>query len=207
MHAVKHLIIDGYDIDIGVYPVLVDPEGTKKAIAQDLNIPMDDVSSLEDLGHYIEQYAVYPRPMLGELYITDNEAEEIKFKLASLEEHERLTRDGKKIPDWSKTKYYLKTGDTWTESEITAIGVELPEGAVLPGALTPEQQTEIAVQKEAERIAALDPEAKDAEKQARLNALADEADRLSRRAQIRGEDFDAAAWYRENKGPIEEKYA
>jgi hypothetical protein len=72
--------------------------------------------------------------------------------------------------------------------------------------LTAEQQTEIAEQQESERIAGLTGEQKATEKQARLDALAEEADKLSRRAQIQGRDFDAAAWYAEKRDEVEAKY-
>jgi hypothetical protein len=77
----------------------------------------------------------------------------------------------------------------------------------LPADLTEAQRTEIAAQKEAKRIAALTPEAKETEKEARLDAAADEADRLERRAKIQGKDFDTAAYYAEKQSEIEAKYA
>jgi len=51
------------------------------------------------------------------------------------------------------------------------------------------------------------PEEKAAAKQAALDALADEADRLDRRAKIQQQAFDPVAWYREHSSTIEEKYS
>jgi hypothetical protein len=138
-----------------------------------------------------------------------SEAEEADLvpKHAALKEHEALTLSGEIIPEWRGTEYHLKTGGTWAKAKIEHINEELPEGAVLPDDLTADQRAEIAAQGEAERIAALDPEAKEAEKQAMLDSAADEADRLERRAKIQGKDFDTAAWYAEKRDEIEAKYA
>jgi hypothetical protein len=207
MESVRFFEANGFNVVYDVSPVSIDPEKTRSAIAQALDISPDDVSALEDLEGLIGQYAAYPQPGPGELHVSDDEGGGIKSKLAALGERQRLTLEGETIPDWMGTKYHLKTGDTWTEEEIAAIGEALPEGAVLPDNLTAEQRAEIAEQREAERLAALSPEEREAEKQSRLDALADEADRLSRRAQIQGNIFDTVAWYQEHKGPIEEKYA
>jgi hypothetical protein len=206
MKSIRFSEVNGYNVIYGVSPVSIDPEETKAAISNALKISMDNVLSLDNLDHLIEQYAVYPRPGPKEYYVNDDEGSEKESGLATLGKHERLTLEGEIIPDWVGTKYHLKNGDTWTEAEIKAIGEALPVGAILPDDITAEQQAEIAAQKEAERIAALDPEAKEAEKQARLDALADEADRLSRRAQIQGAEFDAIAWYQEHKSSVEAKY-
>jgi hypothetical protein len=150
--------------------------------------------------------AVYFPPQEGEKHLSPAEEADLAGKWAALGEHEALTLTGEIIPDWRGAEYHLKTAGTWEKAKVERIGETLPEEAILPGDLTADQRAEIAGQEEAGRIAALDPEAKEAEKQARLDALADEADRLSRRAAIQGTEFDAAAWYRERKGPIEEKY-
>jgi hypothetical protein len=207
MKSVRFSVTNGYNVVYGVSLVSIDPEETRIAISAALKIPVDDVPFLENLNQLIEQYAAYPQPGPGELHVNDDEGASVESSLAMLGKHEKLTLEGEIIPDWVGTKYHLKTGDTWTEAEITTIGEALPGGAVLPDDLTTEQRAEIAAQKEVERIAALDPDAKEAEKQAQLDALADEADKLSRRAAIQGKDFDAAAWYQERQGSIEEKYA
>jgi hypothetical protein len=157
--------------------------------------------------------AVYFPPGPGEKHLGPAEETLLTEKWAELrqeqqeQKHRVLTLAGEVIPDWRGAEYYLKTAGTWAKVKVEHIGEPLPEGSVLSDSLTPEQRAEIAGQAEAERIAALSPEEKEAERQARLDALADEADRLDRRARIQGSDFDAAAWYRENKVPVEAKYA
>ena len=83
----------------------------------------------------------------------------------------------------------------------------LPSGAVLQENLTPEQQKEIAEQQEAARIVAMSDEDKEKVKQAALDALADEADKQARRAEIQKKAFDPIAWYSERAGAIEVKYS
>jgi hypothetical protein len=207
MKTIRFFELNGYKVIYGVSEVEIDPEKTRTAIAEALGVEYEDVPLLKKFNQLVEQYAKYPEPGPGELYVSDEEGVEAAAKVVGLEQHTRLTVEGETIPDWIGTKYHLKTGDTWTEAEIANIGEGLPDGAVLPEDLTADQRAEIADQKEAARIAALSPEEKTKELQARLEALADEADRLERRAKIQGMDFDSAEWYREHKEPIELKYA
>jgi hypothetical protein len=150
---------------------------------------------------------VYFLPGPGAVQASDEEAAPLEAKFAALQEHEKLTLQGSVIPDCRGVEYWKKTGGKWVKAKIEDIGVSLPAGSVLPEALTEAQRSEIADQENAARIAALSPEKKAAEKQAALDALADEADRLERRARIQGGDFDAVAWYGEHKTSVEAKYA
>ena len=150
--------------------------------------------------------AYFP-PGPGVLQVNGEEAAPLETKLAALTEREKLTLEGEVIPDNRGLEYWKQTGGVWVKTKIEDIDVALPAGSVLPEALTQAQQAEIANQQDAARIAALTPEQKTAEKQAALDALADEAARLEKRAQIQGNDFDAAEWYAEHKTPIEAKYA
>jgi hypothetical protein len=154
-----------------------------------------------------EEAVVYFLPNPGEKHLSPAEEADLAAKWAALQEHEALTLEGEIIPDWRGTEYHLKTAGVWTKAKVEHIGETLPEGAILPDDLTLSQRTEIAAQDEADRLAALEPEEREAEKQARLDAAADEADRLSRRAAIQKKDFDAAAWYGEKSAEIEAKYA
>jgi hypothetical protein len=151
--------------------------------------------------------AVYFPPGEGEKHLSIAEETDLAPKWAALQEHEALTLAGEIIPDWRGTEYRLKTAGTWAKDTLEHIGEALPAGAVLPDALTEAQRAEITGQEEAARVAALTPEAKAAEKQAALDAAADEAGRLSRRAAIQGAAFDTAAYYAEKRAAIEEKYA
>jgi hypothetical protein len=200
-------IIDGIEIVTSVRECNIDPEATKRNIAEDLGISIDDVLLLPNFEELFYQYADMIEPGPNSKTTSDEAGTLIQEKLTALEAHQVLTTDDEIVPDWRGTKYWLKSDGTWHEEAITAIGVPLPENAVLQDNLTAEQHTEISAQKEALRIADLDADKRAAELQDALNALADEADKLSRRAQIQGTTFDAAAWYQEHKASIEAKYA
>jgi hypothetical protein len=210
MKSVRFIKIDNYKQVLSIKKRQIDPERTKLAMMEALKITEDVLLAHENLEELTEQYAVYPEPLPDEAVFEDNDDRiiELESKIAGIGEKQILDLDSKKvIPDLRGTKYHFKTNDVWVEAEITTVGISLPDGAVLPERLTPEQQTEIAEQKETERIASLSPENKTAEKKALLDALADEADHLARRAAIQGTDFNAVTWYQEHKGSIEEKYA
>jgi hypothetical protein len=153
-----------------------------------------------------EECAIYFPASEGAKILSEAEEADLVPKRAALKEHEALTLSGDIIPDWRGTEYHLKTGGTWEKAKMEHINEELPEGAALPDGLTADQRAEIAAQGETERIAALSPEEKEAEKQARLDAAADEADRLERRARIQQADFDSSAYYAEKKAEIEAAY-
>jgi hypothetical protein len=149
----------------------------------------------------------YFSPGPGAVQVSDDEAADFETKLAALKEHEMLTLEGEILPDYRGVEYWKKQGSAWVKTKIEEAGVPLPQGSVLPDNLTEAQHTEIDAQKEAARIAAMTPEQKAAEIQTALDALADEAARLEKRAQIQGGEFDAASWYAERKAPVEAKYA
>jgi hypothetical protein len=200
-------IIDGFEIVTSVSNCQIDPEATKQAIAENLGIPLDEAVFLPNFSDLYYQYAktMLPGPTAKE--VSDEDGTVTEEKLAMLAEHEKLTTEGAVIPDWRGTQYYIKNGGAWKQEEIKAIGEVLPEGAVLPDNLNPAQKSEIAAQKEDERIASLTADKKASEKQNKLDAAADEADQLSRRAKIQGKAFDSASYYAGKRDEIEAKYA
>jgi hypothetical protein len=124
-----------------------------------------------------------------------------------LKEHEKLAIEGAVIPDNRGVEYWRKQGGAWAKTKIEDAGVPLPPGAVLPESLTETQRAEIAAQEEAARTAALTPEQKAAEMEARINAVKREAALKKTEAEITGEEFDAKAWFNQQKAEIEAKYA
>ena len=157
----------------------------------------------------------------GEL-IDDTAANALREKLNARGPHRALLDTGEYIDDYRGVAYWIQESGQWLQGTVEQIGIPLPAGAVLPNELTPEQRQEIAGQQEAERRAALTPEEKAAELQARLDAVADEAARLEKRDQIQRQAeknsgqsgmlatkpvFDAADWYSQRKSEIEAQYA
>jgi hypothetical protein len=210
MGQYMHIIfqqIGTYKVFLGTAKPSIAPKETEEAIAKALDIPAEQVMYREDLDQLIRQYAVYPPLGEGRIAVSIEEAAALDAKYKVLGEHKRLTVEGQVIPDWVGSEYYRKNGAVWTKGKVEAIGVPLPEGAVLISDLTADQHQEIAGQQESARISALSDEEKAKELKARLDGLADEADHLERRARIQGTPFDAVAWYQEHKAPIETKYA
>ncbi|GHV42749.1 hypothetical protein AGMMS49546_22450 [Spirochaetia bacterium] len=122
--------------------------------------------------------------------IEDEETEEIKEKLAAIFEkgektsdgkieinsaHEVLRDEGDAIIDYRGAEYWLKSDGIWGKGKILNIGVPVPADAVFPDALTKEQQDEINVQQEADRIKGLTPEKRVSESESALNAAKAEA--------------------------------
>jgi len=139
--------------------------------------------------------------------IEDGVAEQLQQKLDAMGKYQQLLDNGEYDPDYRGVEYWVQKSGKWEKDKIEEIGIKLPAGAVLPESLTQKQQVEIASQQEAQRIAGLTTEEKVAEKQVALNNLADEADKLDRRAKIQQQIFDPIIWYREQAGAIEAKYA
>ena len=71
--------------------------------------------------------------------------------------------DGVPIVDNRGAAYWTKSGGAWAQTLVTCIGVEIPSGAVLQADLTDGQRAEIAEQFEAERVAGLSDEQRQAE--------------------------------------------
>jgi hypothetical protein len=199
--------IDDYNVITAIGEAASDPAATIKAIAAVLGISSKQVIQHSDYEQLFSEYTVYFPLAPGEKLLDPEEEADLTSKWTVLREHEALTIEGEIIPDRRGAEYYLKTDGVWAEGKISVIGKALPEGAVQPDNLTEEQWKEITKQKEAERIASLTPEERAVELKNKLADLADEADHLSRRANIQGNEFDAVAWYQEHKVPIEEEYS
>jgi len=155
---------------------------------------------------YMENAVPFPCGT-GQRRLEDSEYETLKASFDSLGEHDRLMFTGEVIPDYRDTEYWIKKDNKWEKKKIEHMGEALPKKAVLADKLTPEIQAEISAQQEAERIAAMSADDKAKAEQAALDALADEADRLDRRARIQGKAFDPIMYYNENRQAVTAKYA
>lgn len=80
----------------------------------------------------------------------------------------------------------LNPGDIWSWGE---------SGTLSDPTLTDDQRAALAGQAEIDRIAALSSENQAIELEARLDSLASDADARQRKAIIRGQAFDAQAWF------------
>lgn len=172
-------------------------------------------NSLTDLGKALDakraslmaEHSIYCTPHPGEAFCTE---EQYAAYQAAEKPGYRVKLDGTAIVDNRNAVYWLKTKGTWTQTVITCLGVEIPDGAVLQSALTDDQRTEIATQMQTERVAALT----DAQKLAEAQSVQQSA--KSKVVQVAGEvsagiseqsALDAAkAEYQATLAEINEKY-
>jgi hypothetical protein len=204
--------IDGYTIIRGFDVCPVDPEATKAAVENEIrgNHTLSG-ANLENLFNTHVVYSANAGP--GRKLISEAEYTTRRAAFDALEEHQLLTEELEVIPDFRNTEYWQKPEGRWEKIKIVRPGVTIPADAVLPDALTEAQRMEIAAQEGLDRIAALSPAEKEAEKQARIKAVIHEAVIKKQEAELEAEvndtplTFDPVAWVREQKEEIEALYA
>jgi len=127
---------------------------------------------------------------------------------ASMGEHQKLLIDGENyIADYRGVEFDIKRSGKWKKEKIEKLGVPLPKGAVLQESLTVEQRAEIAVQREAERVAALTPEKRAEELEAKLDAAARETNLKALDMELRGKAFNKQDVFLQKKQELEAIYA
>jgi hypothetical protein len=119
----------------------------------------------------------------------------------------QLTDSLEYIPDFTGIEYLIKENGEWDKRIVEDAGIPLPEGSVLPDAMTPGQRDELQAQNERNRIASLSAKEKADEKVKSLASAKTEARVKKEEAEIADEAFDAKAWYQNRKAEIELKYA
>lgn len=206
MKYAKIEVIDAYKlITPPLADVPIDPEATKKAINQ--KYP-EKKFTFEEYTAEVAENKVYANLGSGVKILTRQEEISLQEKIDALEEHQRLTEQGKIVPDYKNVEYWEKNTQSgrWSKQKIESIGVSIPEGIVYLDRLTADQQKEIAHQTERDRIAGLTIEQKAEELQRRLDALADEAIRLRERARLQKKEFDDIVWYEAEASKIQTEY-
>jgi hypothetical protein len=198
-------VIDGYEVVVHARERTRDPVETYKYVRE--KFPNAKADEIERLFEEHKQYAPLQK---NEKPLQDNTCHQLQEKLTSLGKHEILLTDGTIIPNYNGNEYWKKKDGRWIKDKIQNIGMPIPAGAILVDELNSEQYAEqyqeITKQTENERIAGLTKEEVAKELQSALDALADEAARLEKRAQIQRNVFDPVAWYEEEKQKIQEKY-
>jgi hypothetical protein len=204
--------VDGYSLIRGFDVCPVDPEATKAAVKEQISKNPDLAQG--DLGTLFETYAVQSvNTGPGRKAIDEDDGVAHKEKFEALGEHRRLTKDLETITDFRDSEYWQKQDGRWEKTKIELIGEIIPSDAFVADTLTAAQRAEIAVQEKADRIAALSPEDKAAEKQAQIKAVIHEAVIKKQEAELEAEvndtplTFDSVAWARERKSEIEAIYA
>jgi hypothetical protein len=197
-------IIDGYEIVTAVSFPAVDPEATRRKVSFVLseNPDLKNTKTGEEL--YAEN-VVFAHCGPDQRIVEDREGDGLQAALENLGDHEKLLSSGEPVADWRNVEYWVKN-QAWEKQKIELLGEKIPVNGVLPENLSTSQQREIGEERDVQRIAALTPEARAAEKQERLNAAKREATLLKSDADIAGEEFNAAAWFQAKKTEIETKY-
>ena len=142
--------------------------------------------------------------------ITQEQKDELTRAFALLEPGQLLTVDGHVLTDRRGEVYWYKDElEQWIEVVIKALDDEIPAGAKSDGALTYKEKDEIAEQKEVARIAALNDEDREREKQALLDDAPNQA--VTKRSQYEIEKradplSDAQKWLTERTEWIENRY-
>ena len=204
--------IDGYSVIRGFEECPVDPQATRMAVQG--MIALNPGLAAENPETLYETYAVKSRNFLpGRKLVSEAHYETRRQMFDTIGPHQLLTEALEIIPDFRGVEYWQKTADRWDSHKIEHIGETVPAGAVLSDALTGDQRLEIAVQKEADRIAALSPQEKEAEKQNLIKAAIHEAAMKKQEAELEAAvndtvmTFDAVAWAQAKKSEIEARYA
>jgi hypothetical protein len=204
--------IDGYSIIRGWEDCPTDPEQTRAAV--EAAVQKNPELAKMDLEKLFEMYEVLSENLgPGKKHFTEADDGVLEGKFDTLQEKQLLTETLEVVADFRGVEYWKLENTRWSKIKIEHIGETVPSGAFLPEALTGEQQAEIAAQGEADRIAALSPDEKEAEKQAKIKAVMKEALARKQEAEFEAEvndtpmEFDSVAWAQEQKAQIEAKYA
>lgn len=156
------------------------------------------------------QSAEYFEPRGGETLVPAVKADALKKQADALGEWERLCVDGSVIIDKRGVKYWIKETGTWIKKDIFKINVDIEPGGKMYSDLSEIEKQEIGDQLETERINALSPAEKTAEKNNIIDGLAGQAAMMKSKLEIQG---DAAAlkksqdWYNTEVAKVETKYA
>lgn len=205
MKVIGFLEIDEYKIITAIEEVSADPEATKAEIAKQENIDIDSVVELDNYEELFERYKVPFHLKPNQIRLDDPDAEILEEKKAGLNQNQLLLVTGEILANYVGTEYWRQVNGKWEKQKIERLGEE-PAGPTQEE-LSPEQQEEIRAQEEESRICCMSPEERAEALQRELDALADEAARLEKRAQIQGNVFDTAAWYQEHAAAVREKYS
>jgi hypothetical protein len=216
MKIIGFIEVDGYQIITSANDASADPEATKAEIAKQEGVDIELVLELDNYEELFEKNKVYFRPGPNQINMEDPEADPLIEKFKGLNKNRLLTLSGETVLNYIGTEYYLLENGKWKKIKIEHVG-EIPYGPTQEE-LTPEQSEEIMAQEESERkakaqeeekkrICCMTPEERDEALQRELDALADEAAKLEKRAQIQGKVFDPITWYQEQAAPVREKYS
>jgi hypothetical protein len=146
----------------------------------------------------------------GVVQIDDATERSLKGKLEALAPGYKLLFDGSTLVDHVGEKYWTKTIDTWAETTIDELGVDVPPGSFKYFDLSTADRAEVDYQIDRDRIIALTPETRADERDQKLEeALAASAQKRGELEITGHEDPLGAAqdWYNAQVAEINTLYA
>jgi hypothetical protein len=160
----------------------------------------------------IAKNAVYFDPGKNEEIIDPAEMVDLINKSGEIPAGCILCRDGSYIEDNRGKVHWVKSSGKWAKTTIGKLGDKLPAGEIWETDLDDAQKQEIADQLESERLIALSPTEKTAEKDSIIEGLALQAVTMRSKLEIQGTSESAALtqsqdWYNAEVALIETKYA
>ncbi len=158
----------------------------------------------------IIEHAIYFIPTPGEEIIKDSKAENITKKMIdALQSGKLLDKNLDQIDDYRGKIFWKKVNSKWEKSDINKLGEVPVIGAIEDKNLTDAQRIEISAQMEIDRIAAMKPAEREAEKLAVITGLKSRAAMMKVELDIDG-DLKALKksqdWLKIEIAKVEKKY-
>ncbi|MDR0454520.1 MAG: hypothetical protein LBH05_06900 [Deferribacteraceae bacterium] len=198
METITFVEVENYQIIASINTASPDPEETNTKV--DAVIAKNpDILLRKTREELLTENMVFARLGQGQKNVDDDEGKKLEGIFDKLDQNEKLLLSGEVIADLRNTEYWIKQSGVWSKQKIERLGEALLPKAVLPEKLSQIQQSEIAEQTEAARLADLTPDQKTEEKEAALTAAKQEVRRLKEEAEIADEPFDAKAEYQLRK--------
>lgn len=152
------------------------------------------------------EHAQYLSPTVGEMILDDAGYAKLSAAAAKASKTQKVCMDGTTVDDYRGVTFWTNDG-RWTKSMISDLGETVPSTGLLDSALTADQRTAIAAQDEADRVAALSPDARLAEAKAAQTQAQANAAQAANVAAITGVAVDAKGQYADALSAISAKYS
>lgn len=163
----------------------------------------------------MQENAVYQETAKNQIDITKNQYDDYKIKLISIRQYYNDTKKRRflvstgDIIDDNRGRVVWEKDDKWKKRTLQFLSDVKESLEIWETELTEEQKQEIAAQVENERIAALSPEDKEAEKNAVIDAALKESVQMRNELEIKDETDAlqiAQNWYNAEVLAIDERY-
>jgi hypothetical protein len=208
MKRIIYKEIDGYKVIDGIEEMYIDAEATKAEIRK--IYPEMKLFSKE----LILKHAIYFGTNVPFEYkiVKDDEARELFIKFeAAANKSCKLSAALEEIDDNRNVVTWKKTGDNWKKNVIVKLEEKINPSEIKESDLTVEQQEEINIQLNKERIDALSDEDRQKEKEMMIEAILNQSINMRSGLEIQGVPaadalLQAQTWYNTEVIKVEELY-